>query len=146
MARPDPLSAVESEHHAAHEAAAPKGPRDAMPYAQRIHPPSPLNKLLNLTTRRRLPKDCDQQLFVECRDCDSIYAIPINIDNHIARLFGRKPAQDAYPHLHPADRELLISGTCRRCWYQMYGPGPFASPLRRVVHRVACRLRATVGR
>lgn len=32
-------------------------------------------------------------------------------------------AQDAFPYLSAAEREMLISGICPKCWDKMFGDG-----------------------
>jgi len=46
-------------------------------------------------------------------------------DVHLVSRDGRRVAgvhvQDAFPYLAAPERELFISGTCRKCWAAMFG-------------------------
>lgn len=60
---------------------------------------------------------------VPCRQCNEVTEINVDLDG-----FTRwcppsgELIQDALPELSADQRELLISGTCDKCWIEMFGP------------------------
>ena len=57
---------------------------------------------------------------VECRICNERYFIQANEERYIKWQNGENYIQDLLPDLTPAERELLISGTCDNCWKKMF--------------------------
>lgn len=58
---------------------------------------------------------------VKCRICGKQYFIRANEERYIKWKAGENFIQDLLPDLSPAERELLISGTCDNCWKSMFG-------------------------
>lgn len=50
-----------------------------------------------------------------CCVCNEVHKIQINIDEYNNWLSGTL-AQKAFPNMSEADRELLISGVCGKCF------------------------------
>jgi hypothetical protein len=57
---------------------------------------------------------------VNCRTCDIEKQFDVNTANYYEWLDRKMFAQDAFPHLDPADREMFISQTCGNCWDSMF--------------------------
>ena len=58
---------------------------------------------------------------VPCRRCQTVTALTVDPDAFAAWQRREKLAQDAFPHLTVAERELLISATCGTCWTELFG-------------------------
>ena len=56
---------------------------------------------------------------VPCRLCNEVADLTVNIEGFVAWQ-GGKLIQDALPELSADQRELLISGTCDKCWNEMF--------------------------
>lgn len=63
--------------------------------------------------------DVREEFFVICQTCKVRYAFFISKNDYWAWHEG-KFAQDAFPYLTIAERELLISQTCNDCFDQMF--------------------------
>lgn len=59
---------------------------------------------------------------VRCRYCGTSYSIMYNRRDMIEWMNGRGYIQDLLSYLSPAERELLISGTCGKCFDMMFPP------------------------
>ena len=57
---------------------------------------------------------------VPCRLCNEVADLTVNIEGFVAWQ-GGKLIQEALPELSADQRELLISGTCDKCWNEMFG-------------------------
>tara|TARA_Y100001951_G_C11266839_1_gene256145 strand:- start:849 stop:1061 length:213 start_codon:yes stop_codon:yes gene_type:complete len=57
---------------------------------------------------------------VPCRLCKEVTDLTVNIEGFVAWQ-GGKLIQDALPELSADQRELLISGTCDKCWNELFG-------------------------
>lgn len=57
---------------------------------------------------------------VECRWCGSSFDIRVS-DEQVKRWRDGELIQWAMPELTADERELLISGTCGKCWERMFG-------------------------
>jgi len=58
---------------------------------------------------------------VSCRSCGDIHTIELSFDGE-SRWKSGELIQNALPELSLDDRELLISGTCGKCWDAMFPP------------------------
>lgn len=58
---------------------------------------------------------------VACKYCGVVYQIIADREDVTAWLSGSGYIQDILGYLSPAERELLISGTCDNCWKNMFG-------------------------
>lgn len=119
-----------------------------MPFPSSGFHPSPiLRKLLRRKALRRIkpikapvPTDepHDTVVYPECVLCGSVFTTPVNLARYQQQQAGELPAQDAYPRLHPRDRELFISGLCRRCFAaSVLPPKRRLRALRRIMSRLA---------
>lgn len=61
-----------------------------------------------------------RKMICPCSQCHQYYVVEVAEQDFAAWQEG-KYVQDAFPYLSKADRELLISKTCNRCWYEMFG-------------------------
>ena len=57
---------------------------------------------------------------ITCDHCGAEHIVMADQDDVFAWLAGEKYIQDALGYLSAADRELLISRTCDKCWKHMY--------------------------
>lgn len=59
--------------------------------------------------------------YVECIGCKKFYALKVERADY-DRLSNRiEFIQNIFPYLSPPMRELLISGTCPKCWKKIFG-------------------------
>ncbi|HKQ08146.1 MAG TPA: hypothetical protein VJ464_23675 [Blastocatellia bacterium] len=59
--------------------------------------------------------------YVECIGCRQFYGLKVELADY-DRLSNRTEfIQNIFPYLSPPMRELLISGTCPKCWKKMFG-------------------------
>ena len=58
---------------------------------------------------------------IECPFCGREYMVKVSRKGWVDYTVNNKLAQDCFPELSPAERELLISGTCNQCWEDLYG-------------------------
>jgi hypothetical protein len=65
----------------------------------------------------------DDTMQVECRTCKDTHILMVNIRD-AKRWKEGELIQDAMPYLTPDERELLISGTCGKCFDKMFGEDP----------------------
>jgi len=56
---------------------------------------------------------------IKCRGCGDTHLIPVDREAFQAWRDG-KWAQDAFPEMTPAVRELFVSGTCGKCFDEMF--------------------------
>lgn len=59
--------------------------------------------------------------YVSCRVCRKLYALKIEKADYYRYVDKTELIQYLFPYLVPPMRELLISGTCPKCWKQMFG-------------------------
>lgn len=62
---------------------------------------------------------------VYCTVCKEEHTLLVNIDDWF--MFGmpnRPHIQDIFPYLTPAEREMLITGICPKCWQKLFPPEP----------------------
>lgn len=58
---------------------------------------------------------------ITCRCCKRSFDIEVDGIGYMAWNIGGKLIQEALPLNTPAERELLISGTCEECFNYMFG-------------------------
>lgn len=58
-----------------------------------------------------------------CPFCGAVSEVTVNIDAYIAWQEGTILAQDAFPELSAAEREVLISGICYECQEEIFEEG-----------------------
>lgn len=51
---------------------------------------------------------------VRCPFCGHVSTVVVDTDDALAYADGAK-VQEAFPYLHASEREILISGLCRKC-------------------------------
>lgn len=62
-----------------------------------------------------------QEFFVICQTCNKRYTFQVDPEDYAAFRNG-KFAQNAFPYLTSAERELMISQTCGPCFDKMFPP------------------------
>ena len=67
-----------------------------------------------------MPVDNNVTLETKCVCCSETYSIIITDEQHMELVIGRKKIQDILPNHTPAERELLISGICGKCFDEMF--------------------------
>ena len=75
------------------------------------------------TRERETMQLTDDTMQVECRTCKDTHILMVNIRD-AKRWKEGELIQDAMPYLTPDERELLISGTCGKCFDKMFGEDP----------------------
>lgn len=63
------------------------------------------------------------ELGLQCRICGDVHPVLVDATAYDRWRNRELLAQEAFPHLGAADRELLISRTCGDCWADMFGQG-----------------------
>lgn len=61
------------------------------------------------------------ELGLQCRICGNVHPVLVDATAYDRWANRELLAQEAFPHLSPAARELLISRTCPECWDEMFG-------------------------
>ncbi len=56
----------------------------------------------------------------ECSGCDYAEVLLIDIEAYQRWNARELLVQDAFPHLSPQQRELIMSATCDKCWRDMF--------------------------
>ena len=59
--------------------------------------------------------------FLNCYRCMRLYALKVERADYERFPVRTKSVQDRFPYLAPPMRELLISGTCPKCWKRIFG-------------------------
>ena len=59
--------------------------------------------------------------YVDCVGCKNFYALKVERAAYDRLLNRTECIQEIFPYLAPPMRELLISGTCPKCWKRMFG-------------------------
>ncbi len=62
-------------------------------------------------------------MWTTCRVCKNQVEMQVHIEDVTAWENGEK-IQNAMPYLTPAEREVLISGTCEPCFDRIFGEDP----------------------
>lgn len=57
---------------------------------------------------------------INCWRCGEPYRVKPNSEGFVQWIQGEALIQDAMPELNAAQRELLMSGTCDRCWNALF--------------------------
>ena len=65
----------------------------------------------------------DDTLRATCRLCGDTHVLKVN-DDDVFRWQTGTLIQDAMPYLSADEREILISGTCGKCFDKMFGEDP----------------------
>ena len=55
-----------------------------------------------------------------CPSCKTLVKVKVKYVDYVKYCDGAL-AQVAFPYLQPAEREVLISGICPKCWDKMFG-------------------------
>jgi hypothetical protein len=58
---------------------------------------------------------------VKCGGCRQLYSLRVERADYDRLLNRTECIQEIFPYLAPPMRELLISGTCPKCWKRMFG-------------------------
>ena len=68
-------------------------------------------------------KERGYELKVQCRMCGKVHSLMVGVEDYLMFDMPNRPhIQDIFPYLTPAERELLISGTCGECWAKLFPP------------------------
>lgn len=63
------------------------------------------------------------ELKVTCRMCKKTHTLKVRVEDYLTFDSPNRPLiQEVFPYLSPAERELLISGTCEECWKKLFPP------------------------
>lgn len=60
------------------------------------------------------------ELHITCRICGKVYIVTVEKEDYEKYKSGEGYIQDIFPYLSAADRELLISQTCDKCWHEIF--------------------------
>ena len=61
------------------------------------------------------------ELHIKCNICGEITVVRVREQDYNLYLSPNRPyVQDIFPYLTPAERELIISQTCDKCWKEMF--------------------------
>ena len=67
-------------------------------------------------------KEYGYEVHVYCTVCREEQTLLVNRDDwEMFNSPNRPYIQDIFPYLTPAERELLISGMCSKCWNKLFG-------------------------
>lgn len=58
---------------------------------------------------------------IKCVRCGEVHKLKLDIRKVNRWLKGKENIQDVFPELPAADRELLLSQICGKCWDEMFG-------------------------
>lgn len=61
------------------------------------------------------------ELNIKCHDCGKTYCLKVEAADYLRYLNKTEVIQDIFPYIEPPLRELLVSGTCPRCWRVVFG-------------------------
>ena len=62
----------------------------------------------------------DYEVEVYCVHCEQRFVLKVRFEDYLKYCSPNRPhIQDIFPYLTPAERELLISQTCDKCWKKM---------------------------
>ena len=64
-------------------------------------------------------------LTVICERCEKAHTFEVDGAPYLAWMSGEL-VQNAFPQIDRKERELLVSGTCGKCWAKMFGRAPRA--------------------
>ena len=60
-------------------------------------------------------------LVVKCEVCGEYHELAVTEESFLEYMSpNRRHIQDIFPYLSNEERELLISGTCSKCWAEMF--------------------------
>lgn len=57
-----------------------------------------------------------------CPYCHKKYIVNVEEQDYRDWTYKQRLAQECFPYLSSAERESLISGTCKECWNKMFKP------------------------
>lgn len=63
----------------------------------------------------------DTHIDVTCCSCRKVCHVTVSLEDFTRWQLGGGAIQSIMPYLSADDRELLISGTCSKCWDEMFG-------------------------
>lgn len=61
-------------------------------------------------------------LYTNCPFCGKRQYVTVEQEDY-AKYVGGEHAQEAFPYLTPAEREIIISGICEECWDNLFKEG-----------------------
>ena len=63
----------------------------------------------------------DTHVDLTCEYCKARYTILVNKNDMMLWLTDQGYIQDLMPYLSAVEREMIISGTCGKCWAKLFG-------------------------
>lgn len=57
-----------------------------------------------------------------CPCCHKKHIVNVEEQDYRNWIYKKMFVQECFPYLSSAERELLISGTCKECWNKMFKP------------------------
>lgn len=63
------------------------------------------------------------KLGVECWQCGTVYVIVVDLEGYLSWLYEGKLLQHALPQNTHDERELLLTGTCGKCYDELFNLG-----------------------
>lgn len=67
-------------------------------------------------------KERGYEVQVYCSMCNEEHTLLVNREDwDMFQKPDRPHVQDLFPYLTPAEREMLISGVCPKCWNDLFG-------------------------
>ena len=68
-----------------------------------------------------MSEDKTVELSIQCFMCEEVTVIKVRAEDYNKFISPDRPhIQDIFPYLTPAERELLISKTCSKCWDSLF--------------------------
>lgn len=59
------------------------------------------------------------QISKKCIMCNTVHYMTLDADK-VKRWRAGEKIQDVWPEMSPDEREVLISGTCPKCWDELW--------------------------
>lgn len=65
------------------------------------------------------------EIYMDCSMCGEQHTLKVRVEDYLVYDSPNRPhIQDIFPYLSPAERELMISGICPKCWEKLFPPEP----------------------
>jgi hypothetical protein len=61
------------------------------------------------------------ELNIKCHVCGKTYCLKVEATDYLRFLKKTEVIQNIFPYIEPPLRELLVSGTCPKCWRVVFG-------------------------
>ena len=60
------------------------------------------------------------EISVKCPICGQFQTLYVEKDDYLTWMSKNTHVQDTFSYLTPSQREILISGTCPKCWDNLF--------------------------